>query len=52
MQVCISQSCKVEYSSSAPKPISRKGVEAPDVNEKAAPDLSRMLPALCFFSVS
>lgn len=39
MQLCISQLCKLssEYSSSVPKPINRKDVEAPDLNEKAAP---------------
>lgn len=49
MQLCINQSCRLssEHSSSVPRPISRKDVEAPDVNKKAAPDLFGMLPALC-----
>lgn len=53
MQLCIRQSCKLssEYSSSVPKPINRKDVEAPDVNKKAAPDVSRTLSALCCFSL-
>lgn len=51
MQLCISQSCKLssEYSSSVPKPINRKDVEAPDLNKKAAPTFPECRRLCAFF---